>query len=108
MLRDAAAAHVPFNLCCEIPAIPKECFNRDRKFCKSSKCFDSEAILRWRVAKEGFLFELIEIVNVKVFRTNRHWVIRIFKRSLYGDTLSKKTIFVGIFRKKKIIKTTIY
>ena len=34
--------------------------------------------------------DLTEIVIVIVFRVNRHWVIRIFKRSLYGVTLCKK------------------
>ena len=38
--------------------ISKEYFNKDRKFCKSSKCFDSDTILRWRVAREEFLFIL--------------------------------------------------
>ena len=32
--------------------------NKDRKFCKSSSCLDSEAMLRWRVAREEFLFIL--------------------------------------------------
>ena len=36
----------------------KECFNKDRKFCKSSKCFDSDTILRWRAAREEFLLIL--------------------------------------------------
>ena len=34
--------------------------------------------------------DLTEIVIVIVFRVNRHWVIRILKRSLYGVTLCKK------------------
>ena len=32
--------------------------NKDRKFCKSSKCLDSEAMLRWKVARKEFLFIL--------------------------------------------------
>ena len=36
----------------------KECFDKDRKFCKSSKYLDKEAMLRWRVARDGFLFIL--------------------------------------------------
>ena len=73
-----------------MPVISKECFSKDREFCKSSKCFNSETILRWRVEKEEFYIELIEIVNVLVFKINRHCVIRIVKRSLYGVTLCKK------------------
>ena len=34
----------------------KGCFNKDRKFCKSSKCLDNKAMLRWRVARDEFLF----------------------------------------------------
>ena len=38
-----------FMLCSEI---------QDRKFCKSSKGLDIEAMLRWRVASDEFLFIL--------------------------------------------------
>ena len=41
-----------------MPMISKERFNKDRKFCKSSKCLDSHAILVRRVAKEELLFIL--------------------------------------------------
>ena len=52
-------------LCSEIPIMSKERFNKDRNFCKSSKCLDNEAMLRWSVARDEFLF--IEIVKVMVF-----------------------------------------
>ena len=45
-------------LCSEIPIMSKECFNKDRKFYKSSKCLDNEAMLRWRVARDEFFFIL--------------------------------------------------
>ena len=41
-----------------MPIISKKCLNKDRKFCKLSKCFDSDTILRRRVAREEFLFIL--------------------------------------------------
>ena len=75
-----------------MPIISKVYFNKGRKRSKSSKCFNSDTILKWRVAKEEFYIELIEIVNVIVFRINRHWVIRIVKRSVYGVRISKKQV----------------
>ena len=42
----------------ESPIISNECFYKDMKFCKSSKCLDNEALLRWRVARDEFLFIL--------------------------------------------------
>ena len=36
----------------------KECFKKYRKFGKSSKCLDNEAMLRWRVGGDEFLFIL--------------------------------------------------
>ena len=53
-----------------MPIISKECLNKDKKFCKSSKCFDSDAILRWRVAKEEFLFVLC-LLKSKLGEQNR-------------------------------------
>ena len=41
-----------------MPIISKKCLNKDRKFCKLSKCFDSDTILRRKVAREEFLFIL--------------------------------------------------
>ena len=41
-----------------MPIISKECFSKDRKFCKSSKCLDSDTILKWGVAKEELLLIL--------------------------------------------------
>ena len=41
-----------------MPIISKECFSKDRKFCKSSKCLDSDTILKRGVAKEELLFIL--------------------------------------------------
>ena len=34
--------------------ISKERFNKASKLCKSSKCFDSEAMLSWSAAKVNF------------------------------------------------------
>ena len=53
-----------------MPIISKECLNKDKKFCKSSKCFDSDAILRWRVAKEEFLF-VLSLLKSKLGEQNR-------------------------------------
>ena len=65
----------------------KECFNKDRKFYKSSKYLDNETVLRWRVARDQFF---IEIVNAMVFGIYSDRMIRIIKRSLHGVTLCKK------------------
>ena len=48
--------------------------------------------IEMEIYKRGIFvyIDLTEIVIVIVFRVNRHWVIRIFKRSLYGVTLCKK------------------
>ena len=72
-----------------MPITSKECLNNDRKFCKSSKCFNSERFESCNRLIFPYI-ELIEIVNVIVFRTNRHWVITIVKRSLYGVKLCNK------------------
>lgn len=94
-----------------MPIMSKEYFNKDRKFCKLSKCFESDTILNWRVAKEEIFvyIELIEIVHVIVFGINRHWVIRIVKRSLYGVILSKKRCSSGKMlvsvEKNKLLKS---
>ena len=45
-------------LCSEILVILEEYFNKDRKFCKSSKCLDNETILGWRVARDELTFIL--------------------------------------------------
>ena len=45
-------------LCSIIPVISNESFNKDIEFCKSSKCFNSDAMLRWRVEKGELLFIL--------------------------------------------------
>ena len=45
-------------MCSEIPIISKECFNKNRKFFKLSKCLDNEAMLRRKVARDEFLFIL--------------------------------------------------
>ena len=37
-----------------MPIISNECFSKDRKLCKSLKCFDKKAILRWSVQTEEF------------------------------------------------------
>ena len=39
-------------LCSEILIISNKCFSRNKKLCKSSKCFDKEAILRWSSKRE--------------------------------------------------------
>ena len=45
-------------LCSKILIISKQCFNKDKKFYKSSKCLDNEAMLKQRVARDVFLFIL--------------------------------------------------
>ena len=54
----------------------KECFNKDRKFCKSSKCLDNKAMLRWKLARNECLFilSLLEFVNAMVFGIYRERV----------------------------------
>ena len=46
-------------MCSETPIILNERFNKDKKFCKSSKCLDKEAILRWSVGRGIFLEILV-------------------------------------------------
>ena len=36
----------------------KECFSKDRKFRKSSKCLVNKAILSWAVARDEFVVKL--------------------------------------------------
>ena len=45
-------------MCSEIAIMSKECLNKDKKFRKSSKCLFNEAMLRWRIARDEFLFIL--------------------------------------------------
>ena len=45
-------------LCSETPVMSKECFNKDREFCKSSKCLDNGTTLRQRVARDELFFIL--------------------------------------------------
>ena len=45
-------------LCYEIPLMSKECFNKVKNFCRSTKCLDNEAMLRCRVPRDEFLFIL--------------------------------------------------
>ena len=39
----------------EIPIMSEECFNKDRKFSKSSKCLDSEEMLKWGIVRDECL-----------------------------------------------------
>ena len=98
-----------------MPIISKECIHKDRKFCKFSKCFDSDAILRWRVAKEEFLFILSllkSLMSLYLESTDTGWSESL--KGVFIELHSEKMSFdfhlenVGLFRKKEIIKTRIY
>ena len=56
-----------FVLCSEIPVMPKECFNKDRKLCKSSKCLDNEAMKMESCKRDEFLFILSLLNSINNF-----------------------------------------
>ena len=89
--------------------ISKECLNKDRKVCKSSKCYDSDAMLRWRVAKEELLFilGLLKSLIPQYLESIDTGCSELLK-GVSMELHSVKSEFVGIFRKKEITKTRIY
>ena len=92
-----------FILYSEILLMSKEYFNKGRKLCKSWKCLDNEAMLRWSVV---FVYiEFIEIVDR---------MIRFIKRSLYVVTLCKNDLrflsgkmFVSL-KKRRLLKSEVF